>query len=332
MAVNFYSFAKTDPLQIHVLCRLPQYSQGKSKNNKVLLRPRTSLRHLRGSKLIALINLQVQQAIGAYVNFSESNGAVGDSFANTGDDDRTQGSVEDCRRLIDQGVYLVQVSRPIPPSRYPKTTSFPFRPPNTTAKLTLPFKFNGDADYVCNWIGNEAVIDTLIQPPGYSTAGYANFTLPASSSEADEPHGAVKQSANFAFARIYEAGHEVPFYQPAVALALFNRSIHGVDIATGETAVRKGCGDRTQGPARSEYREGNGTVQFSVVPGNSTYNTETDEPDPPINGTGTGGGDGKKRVKRSSEVERVLSRRGAFVPPGGRKMARKMGMMEWPRW
>lgn len=53
---------------------------------------------------------KVQQAIGAYVNFTESSDTVGSAaFGNTGDDDRTQGSVEDCRKLIAQGIYLVQV-------------------------------------------------------------------------------------------------------------------------------------------------------------------------------------------------------------------------------
>ena len=33
--------------------------------------------------------------------------------------------------------------------------------------------------------------------------------------------------------QIYEAGHEVPYYQPQGALALFNRTIHNVDIASG---------------------------------------------------------------------------------------------------
>jgi hypothetical protein len=54
---------------------------------------------------------KVQQAIGAYVNFTEGSDVVGTAaFGNTGDDDRTQGSVRDCKKLIEQGVYLVQVS------------------------------------------------------------------------------------------------------------------------------------------------------------------------------------------------------------------------------
>jgi len=55
-------------------------------------------------------------------------------------------------------------------------------------------------DYVCNWIGGEVVANN-IDSPGFSTAGFANIT-----SSDDIVHGVSKQSDNFAFVRIYEAG------------------------------------------------------------------------------------------------------------------------------
>lgn len=201
-------------------------------------------------------------------------------------------------------------------------------------------------------IGNEAVVD-LIDAPGMSSAGYTNI-----STSDDETHGQVKQAANFAYARIYEvrwpspslsspskrsfnqhltidamqAGHEVPFYQPLLALALFNRSIHRLDIATGATLIAPNSSYRTAGPSKSTYREGNATVQFDVLPANATYNVDTDMPVVPSNSTGASGSE-KKRVKRSSEVKRVLSRQGAFVPPGRKRQSagRSMGTMPWPR-
>ena len=61
---------------------------------------------------------KVQQALGAFVNFTDGSNVVGTlAFGNTGDDDRTQGAVGDCKKLVNQGVYMVQ--------------------------------YNGDADYVC---------------------------------------------------------------------------------------------------------------------------------------------------------------------------------------
>lgn len=231
---------------------------------------------------------KVQHAIGAYVNFSSSSDTVSTAaFGSTGDDDRTQGSVADCKKLVDQGIYMLQ--------------------------------FNGDADYVCNWIGNEAVVD-LIDAPGISTAGYTNI-----STSDLEVHGQVKQAANFAFARVYESGHEVPFYQPLVALEMFERVVNGLDVATGQSRIEKGCSYKTHGPAKSLYRQGNATVQFKVLPANSTYNTMTDRPNTPANGTGSG-----RRVKRSTEVKRELSRKGAFKHPGNAAGGR-MGMMKWPR-
>lgn len=50
---------------------------------------------------------EVQQAIGAFVNYT-SNNIVNSAFAVTGDDDRGVGAVKDCRKLVDQGIYVFQ--------------------------------------------------------------------------------------------------------------------------------------------------------------------------------------------------------------------------------
>lgn len=46
-------------------------------------------------------------------------------------------------------------------------------------------------------------------------------------------YGETREYGNFSFTRVYEAGHEVPYYQPIAALQLFNRTINGFDTATG---------------------------------------------------------------------------------------------------
>ena len=76
-------------------------------------------------------------------------------------------------------------------------------------------------------------------------------------------HGQAKQSGLFTFARIYDSGHEIPYYQPLTALTLFERAITGYDIATGENVVNGAY--VTVGPEKSTYREGNATVRSSVV-------------------------------------------------------------------
>ena len=196
----------------------------------------------------------VQAAIGAYVNFSESSTPVGNAFGSTGDDDREIGTVEALKALIKQGVKLVM--------------------------------YFGDADYNCNWLGGQVVAGE-VNATGYTDAGFMNI-----SSSDGVVHGQVRQSGTFAFVRIYESGHEVPFYQPLVALEVLNRTIHGLDIETGMTSVNSTY--RTSGPKVSSYQEGNATVQMEVVDTDEVYNTTTAQPQ---NGTST-----RKRMKRDFET------------------------------
>ena len=122
----------------------------------------------------------------------------------------------------------------------------------------------------CNWLGGEVVAHE-VGATGFESAGYTNI------STSDKiVHGQVKQAGSFSFARIYESGHEVPFYQPLASLEIFDRVIKGLDIATG--TFKPSGYYLTNGTAKSEYREGNGTIQFEVLPSNSTYNTTTGSP------------------------------------------------------
>ena len=186
---------------------------------------------------------KVQKAIGAYVNYSESSPTISDSFATTGDDDKKQGSIKDVRALINAGVYVIM--------------------------------YNGDADYNCNWLGNQAVVEE-VDAPGMAAAGFVNVTT-----SDNIVNGQVKQSDNFAFVRVFESGHEVPFYQPVLALEMFERALARTDIGTGKTKVAKGQGFKTNGPLVSSYREGISTVQMKKVPADATYNTTTHAPNKP---------------------------------------------------
>lgn len=183
----------------------------------------------------------VQQAIGAVVNFTDSSDIVYTAFASTGDDAREAGTIDDLTTLVAAGVNVVL--------------------------------YVGDADYICNWVGGEAVA-ALVPAPSYADAGYTDIQ-----SSDGKVHGQVKQANNYAFVRIYEAGHEVPFYQPVVSLELFERSYSYKDIATGTQDLSASY--VTTGTNASTFFEGARTVQFDVLPENSTYNTETDSPDPP---------------------------------------------------
>ncbi|CAO2655634.1 Nn.00g044370.m01.CDS01 [Neocucurbitaria sp. VM-36] len=183
---------------------------------------------------------EVQKAIGAYQNFSESSSTVSSAFGNTGDDDRESGTIEACRKLLAAGVQVML--------------------------------YYGDADYNCNWLGGQVVADK-INATGYSEAGFVNI-----STSDGIVHGQVKQSGLFSFLRIYESGHEVPFYQPLASLEIFERALKQVDIATGKEDITEDY--LTEGTPTSTYREGNATVQLEVTPKNATYNTALNAPDP----------------------------------------------------
>lgn len=182
---------------------------------------------------------RVQKAIGAYQNFSTYSYIIGNAFGTTGDDGRESMTIESIRKLLDQDVYV-----------------------NLYA---------GDADYNCNWLGGEVVANE-VKAPGWAKAGYTNMTT-----SDGIVHGQVKQAAKFSFSRIYNAGHEVPYYQPLASLEFFERAIGGKDIASGRTTP--GAQYVTSGTARSTYREGNSTIQTKVTRPCATYNVKTNRPD-----------------------------------------------------
>lgn len=65
----------------------------------------------------------------------------------------------------------------------------------------------------------------------FAAAGYEPFTVDGTE------YGEVRQYGNLSFLRIYEAGHEVPYYQPQAALAMFNRTLNHWNIADGTKMV-----------------------------------------------------------------------------------------------
>ena len=85
----------------------------------------------------------------------------------------------------------------------------------------------GDRDYQCNWYGGEA-ISLALESGDFKKAGYADIMTNAS-----YVGGLVRQHGNLSFARVFQAGHEVPYYQPETAYQIFNRVMFNKDIATG---------------------------------------------------------------------------------------------------
>jgi hypothetical protein len=58
---------------------------------------------------------------------------------------------------------------------------------------------------------------------------------------------------------------------------MFERAILRKDLATGEKHITRGY--KTKGTPTSDFREGNSTVVFKVLPSDATYNTTLNGPD-----------------------------------------------------
>ncbi|KAF2841782.1 serine carboxypeptidase [Patellaria atrata CBS 101060] len=161
---------------------------------------------------------QVQKSIGTPLNFTMTSGAVYEAFAFTGDH-ATNAPLPALARLL-------------------------------ASNIRIAFVY-GDADYICNWLGGEAISFSLADAiPTYMTAfpaaGYADIIVNSS-----YIGGAVRQYGNLSFSRIYDAGHLVPAYQPETAFTVFTRIITGTDIGTGETVDLTNF--RTTGPRNATF-------------------------------------------------------------------------------
>lgn len=62
----------------------------------------------------------------------------------------------------------------------------------------------------------------------------------------------MRQYGNLSFARIYDAGHMVPSYQPETSYTVFSRIIKGTDVGMGKRVDLSTF--RTAGPKDSTYR------------------------------------------------------------------------------
>jgi carboxypeptidase C (cathepsin A) len=158
-----------------------------------------------------LARRDVQVALGVPVNFTNIANGVYETFDVTGDDARG-GYVEDIGFLLDAGVKVAMVY--------------------------------GDRDYMCNWVGGELVslaVNSSLSS-GFHAAGYAPLQV-----NSTYVGGQTRQHGNFSFTRVYQAGQQVPAYQPEAAWQIFQRVMFNNDVPTGTKKVTNGFS--TTGPA-----------------------------------------------------------------------------------
>ncbi|KAK8075683.1 Carboxypeptidase s1 [Apiospora hydei] len=131
----------------------------------------------------------VMQKIGAKARYESCPNAPGVGFSRTGDD---------ARSFLDT---LSEVVR-------------------TGIQVLL---WAGDADYICNWMGNLHVADAVkyANSTQFGEAGMEDYKV------AGVAKGQFKTAGNLSFMRVYEAGHEVPYYQPEASLQVFMQVMQG---------------------------------------------------------------------------------------------------------
>ncbi|KAF2873944.1 carboxypeptidase Y-like protein A [Massariosphaeria phaeospora] len=85
--------------------------------------------------------------------------------------------------------------------------------------------YAGDADYICNWLGNKAWTEALEWPgqKEYKKAATEDLLLGGKG----EKIGDYKSSGNFTFIRLHAAGHMVPYDQPAASADMLKRWLAG---------------------------------------------------------------------------------------------------------
>ncbi|PWY64376.1 lysosomal protective protein precursor [Aspergillus eucalypticola CBS 122712] len=151
----------------------------------------------------------VLAALGVPVNFTSSSSAVATQFINTFDIVHG-GFLDAIGYLLDSGV-----------------------------KVHMMY---GDRDYACNWVGGEKA--SLAVPYSriteFADTGYSPLLTP------DGISGMTRQLGNYSFTRVFQAGHEVPSYQPVAAYEIFMRATFNKDIPTGLLAA--GDNFQTIGP------------------------------------------------------------------------------------
>jgi len=160
-----------------------------------------------------LNNAWVQAALGARVNFTDTSPVVNHAFFATADNLR--GYTGELAYLLDAGVKVALI--------------------------------HGDRDFRCNWFGGEAVSLAIpwSRKNNFAAAGYAPLAVPLS------PQGGLtRQLGPLSFSRVFQAGHEVPYYQPATALTIYTRTLLGLDVASGTrpSNARYGGSYSTNGP------------------------------------------------------------------------------------
>ena len=132
-----------------------------------------------------LHRLDVMKAIGAKSTYQECARAANTKFGVTGDSSRS--FLPQLSEVVKQGVQTLI--------------------------------WAGDADFICNWKGNLAVAEVVDFDGAeeFRTKELEKYTVKG------EHVGDFKQVGTYSFLKVFNAGHEVPYYAPEAALQVFGQ-------------------------------------------------------------------------------------------------------------
>ncbi|KAA6416163.1 MAG: carboxypeptidase S1 [Lasallia pustulata] len=141
-----------------------------------------------------LANPSVTKAIGAQSQYTECPSAPYDKFSKTGDDSRS---------------FLSQLSTVV-----------------SSGVTTLIWA--GDADWICNWFGGQAAAEAVSYSgqSQFQSSPLVPYTVNGNQA------GTFKNVGGLSFLRVFGAGHEVPYYQPALALQVFEQTMQRKPISS----------------------------------------------------------------------------------------------------
>ncbi|KAH7174267.1 putative carboxypeptidase S1 [Fusarium flagelliforme] len=134
----------------------------------------------------------VQKAIGARVNYTESGGQFG--ILESGDDAKS--FLGELSRIVQDGVQVLI--------------------------------WAGDSDYVCNWVGTKRVSDAVDWP---RRKEFAEKELKPYKVQGVQK-ASFKSVKNLHYARVFDAGHNVWWYQPETSLQIMTQFLSGKGLSS----------------------------------------------------------------------------------------------------
>lgn len=144
-------------------------------------------------------------------------------------------------------------------------------------RSSMPVKLIAESSYICNWFGGQAISLALnyTNSAEFQAASYVPFVVDGTE------YGEVRQYGNFSFMRMYESGHEVPYYQPLASLAAFERALGHLVMADGSEPVSATYS--TNGTANATHTE-----SFVPLPSTTMTSSMLASSSPSTTATSTG--------------------------------------------